>query len=126
MLPRRERGCLLAQLCDHAIDGGREPRKFVRRNGIGRREVDDRAKRADKNSFFNKALAQGVKIIDAVEFDHPNGAVDPHVLDTGKRPARLKILASAPRDFGDLIEPRFALEQVERGIGGGAGERDWP
>ena len=60
-------------------------------NGEGRRQIDDRAERPDKNAFSDKSLPQSVEIFDAVEFDHADGArtrtsLTPRRLRQGSRP----------------------------------------
>ena len=45
-------------------------------------------------------------------------SLTPGKLAAGRKPARER-----RRDGRDLLKPRLALEQIERGIGGGAGER---
>ena len=58
-----------------------------------------------------------------VELHHPDGALDADVDDAGDGPARLQRGPEMGLDGGDLIEPGLALEQIERGVGGGAGQR---
>ena len=54
----------------------------------------------------------------------PIAPFDPHVCDARQVPARLEPLRQRGRKTArDLREPRLALEQVERGVGGGAGQR---
>src|SRR5207244_5192923 len=64
-----------------------------------------------------------LEIVDAVKLHNPDRALHPHVLDAWKAAARRKALLEGGRDIGDLPQARLALEKVERGIGGGAGER---
>ena len=75
---------------EHAPDRIRQFRQFVLGDGEGRREIDHRAKWPNENSFSNKALPQGVEIFDAVQFDHADGAFDPHVLDAGELATRFE------------------------------------
>ncbi len=89
----------------------------------GRRQIDDIAEGPDKNTFGNKPLPQGIEIFDAVEFDHADGAFHPHILHARKRAAGFETLPQVGCDVRHLIKPRLAREQIERGIGRGAGER---
>src|SRR6202030_349482 len=97
--------------------------ELVLGDGQRRREIDDGAERPDKNAFRNKALPQGVEVVYTIQFDHADGAFDPHVLDAWELATRFETRSQRARDFGDLVEPRLALEQIERRISGGTGER---
>src|SRR5262249_60930719 len=49
--------------------------------------------------------------------------INPQVVDACKTAARRKASLEGGRDIGNLPQARIPLEQVERGVGGGAGKR---
>ena len=105
---------------DHRVG---ERRELVRRNGEGRRQVDDRSERTHEHALRDEAAPQRVDVVDAVEFDHADRAHDADVAHAGHVAAGREPGAQRLLDRRDLRQPRLALEQVERGIGGGAGQR---
>jgi len=80
----------VALIREHVPDCVRQFREFGLGYGECRREIDHRPERPDKNTFCHKALPQDVKILDAVQFDHADGAFDTDVLDARQLAARFE------------------------------------
>src|SRR5262249_46893784 len=89
----------------------------------GRREIDDLPEWPHEDASFDKAALQFVHVADVIEFNDANRAFDPHAADMRKAPGRLKAASERRLYCRDLFEARFALEKIERSIGGGAGKR---
>ena len=105
------------------VTASRQFRELVLADRERRREIDDGTERPDEYALLHEPRAQGLEIVDAVKLDDADRALHPHVLDARKAAARRKAALERARDIGNLPQARFALEQVERGVGGGAGER---
>src|SRR2546423_11398266 len=94
------------------------------------RKIDDRAERTDEYSLRDKARAQAAEIGNAVELDYADGALHAHVLDARQAAAWCEPAGQRRCNVGNLLKPWLALQQIERGIGGSAGERvahiGWP
>src|SRR5215469_9094915 len=48
-------------------------------NCESRRQIDNGSERTDENPLLDKALPQGVEILDAFEFDHADSSFYPHI-----------------------------------------------
>ena len=75
-----------------------------------------------KTPCSTKPRAQGVEIVDTIEFDDADGTFHAHVFHAWQSAAGREASLQRGGNIGDLLQPRLALEQIERGIGGGAGE----
>ena len=95
----------------------------MRRHGEGRHQVDDIAERPHPAAAVDETLPDPVHIAQGFQLDHADGALDPHIGDAVDGAAGFQGVGHAGFDGADLLEARLALEQVERGVGGGAGER---
>ena len=58
-----------------------------------------------------------------LHLDHADGAFHAHILDAGHAAAGRQTLQQSGSNGGNLLQPRLAFEQIERGIGSGAAER---
>src|SRR5580692_2657231 len=89
----------------------------------GGRQIYNVAEGAHPDAFFHESALQRIEVGDSLQFHHADGAPHAHVLyarqaEAGAKPAR-EFLA----DFGGLQKARLAFEQIERGVGRGAGQR---
>ena len=103
--------------------GFAEPVEIARRDGQGRRQVDDVAEGTDPNPLLHEARLERREIGCACELDSSDGSEDADVGDTGEAAKAGEPITQAEFDRPRLIQARLGLEQVEAGIGGGAGER---
>src|SRR5262249_3179281 len=78
----------VCQLADDLDDSGGSTGELVGRDGEGRRQVDDPTERADKDPLLHEAGPQRLNIGDAIELDHADRALHPHVLDPRQAAAR--------------------------------------
>src|SRR5262249_45943371 len=118
---RVERGTRdFAHHLHHRLD---EPREIALADHEGRRQVDDVAEGPYPDAELDEARAQLRDVGRARELHRAERAEHAYVGDTAERPARLEPVAELRRDSCYLRESRLLLEEIQRGVGGGAGER---
>ena len=81
----------LDAVAEHPDDRRGETGQIFGGYGEGGRQIDDPAEGTDPDACLHEAAAQAVKIGDAVELDHPDRALDSHIDDARKIPARRQI-----------------------------------
>src|SRR3546814_21122126 len=74
-------------------------------------------------AFFDKPRLQPVGIAHPRQLYDAERALGTHIGDSRRAPHGLKPLRQQRPDGAGLIQTRFLLEQIEGGIGGGAGQR---
>ena len=85
--------------------------------------VDHVAERAQPDARIDELPFQPVEIMKIFHFDRTDGAFGSDFGDARQTRQRCQFLFQLCLDCGDLLQPGFGLEQVERGIGGGTGQR---
>src|SRR3954469_10785022 len=78
-------------LANEFRNGAGQARQIVRRDGKGRRQIDDVAERPDEHALPDEALAQAVKVADAVKFDHADRTAHTHVFHTAQIATRRQL-----------------------------------
>src|SRR5581483_61527 len=101
----------------------RQPRKLPLLHREGRREINHVAERLDPHALLHKSRSQTGRIENVRHLHNPDRALYPHVPDARQSAARLQIFTQLLFDRRDLLEPRLALEQIQRSIRRGATER---
>src|SRR5262249_28277826 len=88
-----------------------------------RRHIHDRPDRPHERAFGDEPAPHRLDVIDPIELDDPDRTQDADVVNVRSAATWRETALERGRNGLDLCETRLALEQVERRIGAGAGER---